>query len=115
MLGIANTHTLQFWSYSEGRGPYGTVQRTWTRFGDEMPGDVQHRSQSQIDPGPGVTGQGQWKVYTAPYPAEPQMVVQVVTGPNAGQTLMIEDAYNVRNKVSQFTCTAWKGDLDGQG
>lgn len=113
MLGIAHTHTLQFWRYAESVGPYGNVQRTWTTFGDPVPGDVQHRSIAQVDPGPGVTSQGAWKVYTAPIAAEPQMVVQVISGPNSGQKLMIEDAYNVRNRVSQFTCSSWKGDLNG--
>jgi len=110
---IFNTHTLQFWTASEGRGPYGTPQRTWTQFGPAVPGDVQHKRQTQVDIGPGVSGVGEWKVYTRPLDVAPDMVVQVVAGPNAGQTLKIEDAYNVRGSHVQLTCSAWKGTLDG--
>jgi hypothetical protein len=110
---VANTHTLQFWRATESRGPYGTTERTWTRAGGVVHGDVQHRSQVQGDPGPGTTGQGTWKIYTAPLAVEPEMVVQVLSGPNKSQQLIIEDAYNVRNVLTQITCSAWKGDLDG--
>lgn len=109
---IANTHTVRFWSYVEGIGPYATVERTWTA-GPVVSADVQHRQQAQADPGPGVTGQGTWKVYAHPVDVVPQMVVEVVTGPNAPQKLAIEDAYNVRGHHVQLTCSAWKGDLNG--
>jgi hypothetical protein len=112
-LNIAQTHTLQFWRATESRGPYGTVERTWTAFGSPVRGDVQHRRQNQQDVGPGVTGVGEWKVYTAPMATEPEMVVEVQAGPNAGQKLIIEDAYNVRGVLIQHTCSAWKGDLNG--
>lgn len=110
---IARTHTLQFWRYSESVGPYGTVQRTWTRAGGLVEGDVQHRTVATQDPGPGVTTQGTWKVYTEPVEAEPQMVVQVVEGPNSPVKLKIEDAYNVRGRLTQMTCSRWEGVLDG--
>ena len=113
MLGIVHTHTLQFWRYAESVGPYGNVQRTWTTFGDPVPGDVQHRSITTSDPGPGVHSQGTWKVYADPIAAEPQMVVQVIEGPNAPIRLKIEDAYNVRGRLTQMTCSRWEGDLDG--
>jgi hypothetical protein len=112
-MNIARTHTLQFWRYAENIGPYGTVQRTWTRMGGQIHGDVQHRAITTSDPGPGTHSQGQWKVYTDPVAAEPQMVVQVIQGPNAPVRLEINDAYNVRGRLTQMTCSRWEGTLDG--
>jgi hypothetical protein len=112
-VNIAQTHTLQFWRATESRGPYGTVERTWTAFGSPVRGDVQHRTQSQADIGPGVSSVGTWKVYTKPMATEPEMVVQVIEGPNANQTLRIDDAYHIRGVLTQLTCAKWEGDLDG--
>jgi hypothetical protein len=109
---ILQTHTVQFWEPSETKDAYGRVERAWERVGTVTDAEVQHRTQRQQPIGPGDAPVGDWKVYTAPgYMPHAEMVVEVLTGPNAYRLLKIEDDYYPRGRLVQLTCSQWHGTL----
>jgi hypothetical protein len=66
--------------------------------------------------GPGEAEIGQWMCYI-PMRAtqvEAGMVIQVLTGPEAGRTLRVDDPYRPRGRVQQIKCRQWDGVLPGE-
>ncbi len=106
--------TAQAWEETVTTSEFRTVKRTYAQFGDVFPCAVQVRRRALADRGPGEEEAGDWMVY-APIDGAPLiesgMVVQVLSGPEEGKTLRVQDPYRPRNRFQQLECFNWSGDL----
>jgi len=105
--------TAQLWRGAEARSTWGGVERSYTAVGDPFPCAVQVARRNRGNLGPGEAEVGQWMVY-APIDAEPVEsgdVVQVLTGPEAGRTVRVDDPYRPRGRFQQVECRQWDGVL----
>ena len=104
--------TARVWSPTETRSTIGGVEKSWAG-GAEFDCAVQVSRRNQGNLGPGEADVGQWMVYS---PADAValaagQVVEVLTGPEAGRTLYVDDPYKPRGRFQQTQCRQWDGDL----
>lgn len=106
--------TAQAWDSTESKSAFRGTERTYARFGDPFPCAVQVPSRGLGDRGPGETQFGVWMVY-APITGAPLldsgMVVEVLTGPEAGRKVRVQDPYRPRNRFQQCQCAEFNGVL----
>ena len=104
--------TARAWSPTEGRSEWGGVEKSWTPEGTfDCAVQVARRNQGNL--GPGEADVGQWMVYSpiAALALQAGWVVEVLTGPEAGRTLKVDDPYKPRGRFQQTECRQWDGDL----
>jgi hypothetical protein len=105
--------TAQLWRETTARSDFGGVQRQHAVVGAPFVCAAQVRNRNRGDLGPGEAEVGEWMVYapmdaTAPLTGD---VIQVLTGPEAGKTLRVEDNYTPRGRFRQTRCRQWDGVL----
>lgn len=108
--------TAQAYVGSKERSAYAGIERDYIEFGDPFPCAVQVRSRVLANRGPGEAEVGTIMVY-APIEGAPLlesgMVVKVLTGPEAGRRVRVQDPYRPRNRFQQPRCFQWDGVLPG--
>ena len=107
--------TAQAWVGTEARGHLAGVQTVWERSGPPFACAVQTVRQALADrAGAGESEVGDWNVYAPIDDAlrlRPGMVVEVLSGPEEGKTLSVDQDYTPRMRFQQVPCRQWDGEL----
>lgn len=105
--------TARAWSNAEARSQWGGVEKVWTQVGDPFACAAQVERRNTGDLGPGEDEIGSWKVYSPSDAIAVQAgwVIEILTGPEAGRTLKVEDPYKPRGRFQQTRCRQWDNEL----
>ena len=107
--------TAQAYESTETKSAYYGTDRAYTPYGAVFRCAIQVRNRVLSDRGPGEAQVGVWMCYAPITDApllEAGMVVAVLTGPEAGRRLRIQDPYRPRNRFQQCTCVQFDGVLE---
>jgi hypothetical protein len=105
--------TAQAWAPSGTKSKWKGVERQFEKVGDTFKCAVQVLYRRLIDYPPGEDERGEWLVYSdrgSPF-MEEGYLIEVLSGPEKGIWLRVNDAYKPRGRFQQTNCMKWKGEI----
>lgn len=107
--------TAQAWEDTVSRDTWGGTDRAYSKVGTPFPCAIQVKTRDLGDRGPGEGQIGQFVCYSWLENGNQEigkgMLIEVLTGPEAGQVFRVVNPYKPRRRFQQSACEEWDGEL----